>query len=247
MDYSVLIGRKVTHGGFRGFGEGTIVALEGVIISVDFDGEVRKFGIRVFNQHFSFADDDTRKIIEAAVEEINEAERVAAEERAAEAETARSKEAAAARREKLVRGFDESYHAVFLRTDEVYDYRQVEADYGIHIFPFGRGINPTNDSVVLISSINKTGGNYVYHDKWDSNGDYIYSGEGSIGDQAMTRGNLEIKDAETNGKAIHLFVKFSAQEYYYQGIFKLVDYTYEDDLDEDGNIRKEYKFRLRKV
>ena len=44
-----------------------------------------------------------------------------------------------------------------------------------------------------------------------------------------------------------LFVKFSPQEYYYQGIFELVGYKYEDEKDEDGNIRKEYKFRLRKV
>ena len=63
----------------------------------------------------------------------------------------------------------------------------------------------------------------------------------------MTKGNLAISDAARNGKKIHLFVKFSPQEYYYQGIFELVDYTYEDEKDEDGNIRKEYKFRLRKV
>ena len=54
-------------------------------------------------------------------------------------------------------------------------------------------------------------------------------------------------DAEKNGKVIHLIIKFSPEEYYYQGIFKLVNYTYEDDLDEEGNTRKEYKFRLRKV
>lgn len=63
----------------------------------------------------------------------------------------------------------------------------------------------------------------------------------------MTKGDLAIRDAARNGKKIHLFVKFSPQEYYYQGIFELVDYTYEDEKDEDGNIRKEYKFRLRKV
>ena len=63
----------------------------------------------------------------------------------------------------------------------------------------------------------------------------------------MTKGNLEIRDAAQNGKEIHLFVKFSPQEYYYQGVFELVDYTYEDDKDEEGNVRKEYKFRLRKV
>ena len=63
----------------------------------------------------------------------------------------------------------------------------------------------------------------------------------------MTKGNLAIRDAARNGKKIHLFVKFSPQEYYYQGIFELIDYTYEDEKDEDGNIRKEYKFRLKKV
>jgi hypothetical protein len=54
-------------------------------------------------------------------------------------------------------------------------------------------------------------------------------------------------DAAADGKVIHLFVKFSPQEYYYQGVFKLVDHTYENDKDENGNTRKEYKFRLRKV
>lgn len=62
----------------------------------------------------------------------------------------------------------------------------------------------------------------------------------------MTLGNKAIVDAERDGKTIHLFVKFSPQEYYYQGIFSLVDYTHEDDKDESGNVRKEYKFRLRK-
>lgn len=54
-------------------------------------------------------------------------------------------------------------------------------------------------------------------------------------------------NAANEGKDIHLFVKFSPQEYYYQGVFELVEYTCEDDKDEAGNIRKEYKFRLRKA
>ncbi len=63
----------------------------------------------------------------------------------------------------------------------------------------------------------------------------------------MTPGNKAIVEAKAQGKQIHLFVKFSPQEYYYQGIFSLADYTYEDDKDESGNLRKEYKFRLRKM
>jgi hypothetical protein len=63
----------------------------------------------------------------------------------------------------------------------------------------------------------------------------------------MSKGNAAIRDAAYDGKKIHLFVKFSPQEYYYQGIFELVSYTYEDERDENGNVRKEYKFRLRRV
>jgi len=42
-------------------------------------------------------------------------------------------------------------------------------------------------------------------------------------------------------------VKLSAQAYYDQGEFELVEYEYEDEKDETGDSRKEYKFRLRKV
>ena len=63
----------------------------------------------------------------------------------------------------------------------------------------------------------------------------------------MTKGNLAIRDAAKSGKEIHLFVKLSSKEYYYQGVFELADYAYEDEKDEDGNVRKEYKFRLKKV
>lgn len=143
--------------------------------------------------------------------------------------------------------FADDYHVAYLARQPVFTYRQVEDQFGIKISGFGRGINPTPSTVVLISSIGKSQGNFVYHDKWTTDGDYLYSGEGKTGDQAMTKGNLAIKNAATDGKAIHLFVKFSPQEYYYQGIFTLVDYTYENEKDESGNIRKEYKFRLKKV
>lgn len=142
--------------------------------------------------------------------------------------------------------FGKDYHVEYLAKHPILTYQQVERDFGISLHPYGRGINPTDSTVVLISVIKKGGGYFVYHDKWTADGDYIYSGEGRVGDQKMTRGNLAIKNAASDGKEIHLFVKFSPEEYYYQGVFVLTDYTYEDDKDENGNIRKEYKFRLRK-
>ena len=143
--------------------------------------------------------------------------------------------------------FGKDYHVEYLAKHPILTYQQVERDFGISLHPYGRGINPTDSTVVLISVIKKGGGHFVYHDKWTADGDYIYSGEGRVGDQNMTRGNLAIKNAARDGKEIHLFVKFSPEEYYYQGVFVLTDYTYEDDKDEKGNIRKEYKFRLRKA
>ena len=143
--------------------------------------------------------------------------------------------------------FGKDYHVEYLAKHPILTYQQVERDFGISLHPYGRGINPTDSTVVLISVIKKGGGYFVYHDKWTADGDYIYSGEGRVGDQIMAKGNLAIKNAARDGREIHLFVKFSPQEYYYQGVFVLVDYTYEDDRDENGDIRKEYKFRLRKA
>ena len=171
--------------------------------------------------------------------------------RKASAEQRRAAIAVAAPKIKKTKTLDEmfapDYHAEKLARQPILTYQQVEDQFGICISGFGRGINPTDSTVVLISSIGKASGNFVYHDKWTADGDYLYSGEGKTGDQTMTKGNLAIRAAAHNGKKIHLFVKFSPQEYSQQGVFELVDYTYEDDKDEDGNVRKEYKFCLRKV
>ena len=144
-------------------------------------------------------------------------------------------------------GFRPDYNVKYLSKQPILTYQQVEDQFGIKIAGFGKGINKTESTVILVSSIDKKKSGFVYHDHWTTDGDYIYSGEGKIGDQKMASGNKAIVDAEVQGKQIHLFVKFSPQEYYYQGIFSLVDYTYEDDKDESGTLRKEYKFRLRKM
>ena len=99
----------------------------------------------------------------------------------------------------------------------------------------------------MISNINRVGGQFVYHDRWTADGDFIYSGEGSVGDQVMNASNRAIRDAKKDGKTIHLFIKLSPQEYYYQGAFELVSYSLENEKDSTGNLRKEYKFRLKRV
>lgn len=148
---------------------------------------------------------------------------------------------------RAIPGFGEDYHSEYLKTKPTLTYQEVEKLFGIQISGFGRGINPTASSVVLISVIEKKKDLFVYHDRWTADGDYIYSGEGKSGDQSMTRGNAAIKNAKHDNKKLHLLVKFSSDKYIYQGVFELVDYEYVDDKGEDGLLRKEYKFRLKKV
>lgn len=248
-----LVGLKVKH---AAFGAGVITAQVGNYLTVEFPAKTTRFVYPDSFEKFIKAEDDA---VQAAIlAEINAMKVAADQQRQAEAtarkaveEQRRAATVAAAPRAKKVKSLDElfapDYHVEKMARQPILNYHQVEEQFGIRISGFGRGINPTDSTVVLISSIGKAGGNFVYHDKWNADGEYLYSGEGKTGNQTMTKGNLAIRDAAQNGKQIHLLVKFSPQEYYYQGIFELVDYTYEDDRDEDGNIRKEYKFRLRKV
>ena len=248
-----LLGLKVKH---TVFGAGVIAEMEGNYITVKFATKTTKFVYPDAFEKFIKAEDSVLQ--QAIVGEINNAKAAAKQKRQAEEaarkaaeEQRRAAVVVAAPKAKKAKTLDEmfapDYHAEKLARQPILTYQQVEDQFGIRISGFGRGINPTDNNVVLISSIGKASGNFVYHDKWMADGDYLYSGEGKTGDQTMTKGNLAIRDAARNGKNLHLFVKFSPQEYYYQGVFELVDYTYEDEKDEDGNIRKEYKFRLRKV
>ena len=135
--------------------------------------------------------------------------------------------------------FGADYHAEKLKREPVLGYRQVEGSFGIKLgVSGGKDINSTEMNVVLISNVTKIGGKFVYRDRWTEEGDYIYSGEGKTGDQTLTGGNLAIVSAAEERKDIHLFVKFSPMEYYYQGIFDLADYTLEEEKDENGNSRK---------
>lgn len=248
-----LIGLNVFH---LMFGSGVVTEQVGNYLTVEFAAKTTRFVYPDSFEKYIKAEDD--EIQAAIIAEINTMKVAADQKRWAEeidrktaAEPRRAAIAVTAPKAKKVKSLDEmfapEYHVEKMARQPILDYHQVEDQFGIRITGFGRGINPTDSTVVLISSISKAGGNFVYHDKWTADGEYLYSGEGKTGNQTMTKGNLAIRDAAQSGKQIHLFVKFSPQEYYYQGIFELVDCTYEDDRDEAGNIRKEYKFRLRKV
>lgn len=227
-----IIGKQVTH---KQYGEGTIVKVDDNSIVVDFGTTKKKFILDKFLGFFK-VDDEVSKVI---------TEKIAANKRAKAAE----KEAEKRRREEeeFNAKFGADYNVRHLERSSVLSSSDVEKKYGINRSGFGRGINVTDDAIILISSLIKDGMRYTYHDHFDVNGDFIYSGEGQNGDQTMTRGNRAIVEAAQNNKKIILIIKASPTEYMPQGEYYLVEYTVEDDTGEDGEQRKEYKFRLRKM
>lgn len=246
-----LIGMKVMH---TLFGAGVVTEQIDDHITVEFATKVAKFVYpEAFDKFIKAEDTEIQALILENVKRIEaERERQYQEEitqKAAERQryAALVSSPKTKKRKSIDEMFAPDYHVEKLARQPIFTYEQVEKQFGIKISGFGRGINSTDTAVVLISSIGRADGKFVYHDKWTLEGDYIYSGEGKSGDQTMSKGNLALKNAAQDGKEIHLFVKFSPQEYYYQGVFELIGYTYEDDNDEDENTRKEYKFQLKKV
>lgn len=250
--YSVdLLNMKVRH---KIFGEGSVVNVSNNVLTVRFANKESKFNFPSAFEKFLVAEDAS--IQDQIVEEINklkladeiqQKEEIEARKIRIEQSTTETQSAIKIKKKKNIEdGFGADYNVKYLAKHPIFTYQQVEKQFGIKIAGFGRGINRTDSKVVLISSVEKRKNGFVYHDHWTTMGDYIYSGEGKTGNQQMTFGNKAIVDAEKEGKEIHLFVKFSSQEYFYQGVFSLIDYSYEDDKDEDGQVRKEYKFVLRK-
>lgn len=250
-----LINEQVKH---RTLGSGQITSFDGKYVTIQFPNKTSKFTYpSAFEVFLRLDNENKQSAILAAITREKQAEddkkrseemvRKKAKETRNAAFSCKIPSAGRPRAKSMDEMFSEDYHAAHLARQPVLFYQQVEEQFGIQISGFGRGINPTPSTVVLISSIGKAGGKFVYHDKWTSDGDYIYSGEGKAGNQSMTKGNYAIKNAALDSKKIHLFVKLSPQEYYYQGVFDLVDIAYEEEKDENGNTRKEYKFRLRKV
>ena len=244
-----LLNEKITH---KLFGTGIVTEANTDKIKIQFEGFSKNFVYPDAFEKFLIAEDNT---IQQAIETEIASTRQKDEQIRKEKEEAERKRKEKLLQDELVQntkkwindGFGPDYNAKFLSTRQSLSYQDVEKQYGIKISGFGKGINITPSAVVLISSIDKKATGFVYHDHWSVDGDYIYSGEGKIGDQIMTSGNKAIVDAEQNGKKIYLFVKLSSSEYFYQGQFFLVDYTYEDAKDENNNIRKEYKFKLRRI
>ncbi|MGM9386137.1 restriction endonuclease [Streptomyces antibioticus] len=114
------------------------------------------------------------------------------------------------------------------------------------------GIGPSRVSPnVLLFTDPVKGHKHGYFDGWGEDGCYHYAGEGQVGDQKMTQGNLAILNHEYEGRALHLFRGVSSGMCEYLGEFKLPEDRpwYRTDAPETngGPIRSVIMFRLQPV
>lgn len=96
-------------------------------------------------------------------------------------------------------------------------------------------------ALVLISDHTKA----LYDDRWD--GDiFYYTGMGKTGDQSISYANKTLMNAKYMGYIVYLFEVFKQKKYTYRGEVELAgDYYFENQPDENGNMRKVVIFPLR--
>ncbi|WP_371787430.1 restriction endonuclease [Streptomyces albidoflavus] len=114
------------------------------------------------------------------------------------------------------------------------------------------GIGPSRvTSNVLLFTDPAKGHKHGYFDGWGEDDCYHYAGEGQLGDQKMTQGNLAILNHQQDGRALRLFRGVSSGVCEYLGEFTLPDHRpwYRTDAPETngGPIRSTIMFRLQPV
>ena len=132
MDIKGLIDCKVVN---RSLGAGVIVDVDGTYVTIDFNGVIKKFQLETLDQFFRFDDEDTRALIQAAIEEIkSEKEAAEAARKAAEeaAEKARREEAERLAREEAERLEREKRDKKETRNQPIHPYIEERRNSGKH-------------------------------------------------------------------------------------------------------------------
>jgi 5-methylcytosine-specific restriction protein A len=89
------------------------------------------------------------------------------------------------------------------------------------------------------------GTQHGYHDGWNEDGVFLYTGEGQSGDMQFTRGNLAVRDHAANGRDLHLFESLGKGEgCRYVGRFDCAGWEHRRGPDTAGQDRQLIVFHL---
>jgi 5-methylcytosine-specific restriction protein A len=140
---------------------------------------------------------------------------------------------------------DEPVARPVFREGEVYNRRR-----DIHAVLGGQqqgGISTPAGAPYVFLFTGEQGEQHGYRDGW-SEGVFLYTGEGQIGDMQFERGNRAIRDHRASGKDLVLLEAMRTKGLYRcVGTFECVGWDYQPRPDREGAIRQAIVFQLQKV
>jgi len=114
---------------------------------------------------------------------------------------------------------------------------------------YSRSLKTGVNHVVLTTVLNKTPEESIenpYNDRFEGES-LLYTGEGRVGDQQMTRGNLALKMQMEKHFPIFVFEKKAPGKYVFLGRYNVVSVETEKQCDVHGKLRNVFIFKLEKV
>jgi len=107
------------------------------------------------------------------------------------------------------------------------------------------GIAPSRRSPAIFIFTGEAGAEFGYEDSFDSEGCFLYTGEGQEGDMQMTRGNAAIASHALNGRTLHVFeTTGKGRPCLYKGEFAYGAHFFKPGLDKNRQNRQVIVFRL---
>ena len=106
------------------------------------------------------------------------------------------------------------------------------------------GISTPKDNKVILLFSGSSGEQYGYEDGWVNSDEYLYTGEGQVGDMDWIKGNKAIRDHQINDKDIFLFEISKKAHVIYLGNFEQIGFDWIKSKDKEGTPRNAIQFRL---
>ena len=107
------------------------------------------------------------------------------------------------------------------------------------------GISPSRQSAAVFLITSPAGHQHGYqYDGPQADGTFWYTGEGQVGDMQMVRGNRAIRDAQTEGRELHLFEEARSGFLRYVGRAAYAGHHLAPAPDRLGNSRQAIVFEL---
>lgn len=93
----------------------------------------------------------------------------------------------------------------------------------------------------------ESGEQYGYKDGWTKDNNFLYTGEGQVGDMQFIKGNKAIRDHISNDKDVFLFQYVYRAHVKFLGQVVYVEHEIRENIDRENNLRDATVFKLEPI